>query len=188
MISFTILRSTTHLSSFFVGCLCLLLMSGCLVDFNSDDKIDGSGPLETEVFEVDGFSRVSMSIPGDLIVTQGDTESLSIDAQANLHPYIDVSVVGDRLRIETEEDVSLDPSRTITVNLSVIDLKELDFAGAGLVSIDTLTTTSLSINFAGSGDIEINQLDATLLEMILGRQRRCFYCWIHRRTGDFYCW
>ena len=145
-----------------------LLSSGCLIDFDSsDDRINGSGPLSIEEFDVQDFSRISISIPGNVVITQGDTESLSMEAQSNLFPYLEVGILGDRLRIETADDVQLSPSRDITIEISLINLNEINFAGEGVIRIDTLETSSFSINFAGSGDVEINQLTTALFELIL---------------------
>ena len=163
----------THTHSYFRSVLFLLLglsllTGGCLIDFDgSDDRIKGSGPLSTEEYAVQDFARISISIPGNVIITQGDTESLSIEAQSNLFPYLEVAVIGDRLRIEAEDDVELDPTRDITIELTLTNLSEINFAGEGIIRIDTLNTSSLSINFAGSGDVEINQLTTDLFELIL---------------------
>ena len=146
-----------------------LLASGCIITAEPDnfDDIRGSGILEIETIEVSDFSGVSMAIPGELFITQGEEESLSIAAQANLFPYIDIFVEDGLLRIETPEDINIQPTRTIEIQLSVKSIDEIIFAGTGLVSADSLVTTNLAVTLAGNGDILINQLTTVQLETSL---------------------
>lgn len=154
-------KSFSRLSLFFIAAM---LLNGCIVGVNSD-SIKGTGELQSSNIDVSDFANVLMAIPGELTITQGDEESLRLSAQTNLLPYIKINVVNNRLRIETDDNISLDPTRTITIQLVVKSLDELDFAGSGLVEINTLSTTNLSVDFAGSGDVEINELSAMNLDV-----------------------
>ncbi|MFK7847576.1 MAG: head GIN domain-containing protein [Rhodothermales bacterium] len=147
-----------------------LVLNGCIITADPDniDKIQGSGLLETRTIDVSDFSKISTVLPGSLVISQGIEESLELSAQANLFPYIEIFVDDDGLlHIETEEDVNLEPTRPISILLTVKSINELNFAGDGLVQIDTLATTQLEVTLAGSGDIEINQLTAVLLDISL---------------------
>jgi len=164
-----IVECSQHSILAFIFVLSSAILSSCIITSDPDgpENIQGSGLLETQTIEVIDFSRVSMSIPGELVIKQGLEESLVLSAQANLLPYIKVFVDEDQLRIETPERTNLEPTRTILVELTVKSMKELTFAGDGLVEIDTLATTSLSVTLTGSGDIEINQLSSVLLDATL---------------------
>lgn len=147
-----------------------VLLSGCIITADPDniDRIQGSGLLETRTIDVSDFSKISTILPGSLIITQGTEESLELSAQANLFPYIEIFVDDEGLlRIETEDDVNLEPTRPISIQLTVRSINELIFAGDGLVQIDTLATTQMAVTLAGSGDIEINQLTTVLLDVSL---------------------
>ena len=152
-------------------------LSGCIISAEPEgfEEIRGSGILETQTADVSDFTGVSMAIPGELSITQGDTETLTISAQPNLLPYIDIFVDNGLLRIETEDDINIQPTRTIQIELAVRSLDEIIFAGDGLVTVDTLVSTNLEVNLAGSGDIEINQLTSVLLETSLAGSGDLFY-------------
>lgn len=172
----SLLNHLSKTTPFFVLLLAVFL-SGCII--NADDldidRIQGSGLLETESIAVEDFSRVSMAIPGELYITQGDEESLTLSAQANLIPFINVFVEDNRLHIETDEDIQIQPTRTIVIELSVIQLRDLVFAGDGLVKVDTLASTNFSTTLAGSGDIEVDQLSAVLLNTTLAGSGDMFF-------------
>ena len=67
------------------------------------------------------------------------------------------------------------PTRTIVIELSAIQLRDLVFAGDGLVKVDTLAATNFSTTLAGSGDIEINQLSTVLLNTTLAGSGDMFF-------------
>ena len=158
-------------------CTSILFGGGCIVSVGTDHprRIRGSGNLESRSIEVSDFSRVSMGIAGELYIRQGNREELTISAQPNLFPYIDIFVDGNRLRIETDNDISLDPTRPITIQLTVVSLNDLVFAGDGLVSAETLESSALSVTLAGSGDIEIDELTTGSLETVLAGSGDIFY-------------
>ncbi len=160
---------TNFYYSFFALFLSGILFSGCIINVNPDntETIRGSGSLVPQTVDINDFSKVSMAIPGELTISQGSEESLTITAQANLLPHIDIYVDEGRLRIETDDDVNIDPTRTIQIQLSVVNLNELIFAGSGLVMVDSLVTTSMAVTLAGSGDIEFSDLTSVELQTTL---------------------
>jgi len=67
---------------------------GCAV------AIRGSGDVIEETREISDFDRVSLDGIGEIILTQGDTTSLVVEAEDNLMQYIRTSVRGDELTID----------------------------------------------------------------------------------------
>lgn len=143
--------------------------SGCIINIDPDDNntIRGSGLLESETVNVSEFSAVSMAIPGELYITQGAEESLVIAAQGNLLPHIDIFVENGRLYIETPDNLNIQPTRTIDIQLTVKTLEDLVFAGTGFVHVDSLATARFNMTLAGSGDIAMKHLTTVLLETTL---------------------
>jgi hypothetical protein len=135
--------------------LSLFLITGCGISY-----IRGSGNVITEEREVSGFDSVDMSGFGEIFITQGDTESLTIETDDNLMQYIKSEVRGNTLYLEFEENTIPNPSSKITFRLNVVDLAALDLAGAGSFNIESLETPSLEITFSGAGDIDLNSLVA----------------------------
>ena len=79
--------------------LTALLLSACGIDV-----VTGSGHLATETRSVSGFDQVELAIRGELIITQGDQESLEIEAEDNLLDYIETTTYGDTLVIGLKRD------------------------------------------------------------------------------------
>jgi hypothetical protein len=144
-----------YLRSTAVLVLGLFLITGCGISY-----IRGSGNVITEEREVSGFDSVEMSGFGEVFITQGNSESLTIETDDNLMQYIDSVVRGNTLYIEFEDNTIPDPSDKITFRLNVIDLEALDLSGAGSFTIESLETPSLEITFSGAGDIDLDSLMA----------------------------
>ena len=77
--------------------LIMFLLSAC-------NAVRGSGDVVTETRAVSGFDQVSLSGQGELIVTQGDQESLEIEAEDNIIAVIETEVRGNTLYIGIKEN------------------------------------------------------------------------------------
>jgi hypothetical protein len=133
----------------------------CAVPFVGSRTIKGSGNVVTEERDVSGFDRVALSGFGEVIITQGDKESLTVETDDNLMRYIETEVRGGTLELGfTDDDILLRPSKSIIFRLSVIDLTALDSSGAGLFEIDELDADRLGVTLSGAGDIRMDSLSA----------------------------
>ena len=136
----------------------------CAVPSVGIKTIKGSGNVVTEERDVSGFDRVALSAFGEVIITQGDEESLTVETDDNLMQYIETQVRDGTLELGfTDDDILLRPSKSIIFRLSVIELTALDSSGAGLFEIDELDADRLEVTLSGAGDIRMSSLTATHL-------------------------
>src|SRR5688572_24579099 len=108
-------------------CVCVLFMlSGCGLK-----TVEGSGNVVVEQREVSGFSAVSMSGFGELIIQQTGKESLSITADDNLLPLLTSKVQGNQLVLGA--DAILNPTQPVVYRLEVGQLNSIGLSGSGTV-------------------------------------------------------
>jgi hypothetical protein len=131
--------------------ICLLL---CACSF-----VRGSGRLITESREVRGFERVALTGSGDLILTQGERESLTVQTDANVMQYVVTEVSGGTLTLGTEIGTSISPTR-LTFTLTVVDLDGITVSGSGSAEVERLRADVLEVKVSGSGDARIDTLEA----------------------------
>jgi hypothetical protein len=145
--------------------LITLLGVGC----GPDMVIEGSGKVMTETRQVSNFSQIELLNSGNVILTQSDRETLRIEAEANLMPYIVTEVVGDTLKIYFESDRPLDawPTKPVKYYVTMKDVKGLQVHGSGDIFAERLAADSLLLVIAGSGDITVNQLDVKKLDSVI---------------------
>jgi hypothetical protein len=144
------------------GCLIILialLTSACEINVTT-----GSGKVITQSRAVSGFSSVTFAGLGELSITQGSTESLSIEGEDNILARILTEVKDGNLKISFDEENlqnMVRPTRTIKYDLKVKNLNNLDLSGAGSVNMTKLTTENLTFKVSGAGGVKIAQLTAT---------------------------
>lgn len=143
----------------------LLLLTACGLSV-----VQGSGNIQTEARPVSGFDRVMFAGNGELVITQGDTESLTVEADDNLLPLIKTEVKNGELFIGFDKedwDTFYRPSQPIRFNLALDDLSALTLSGSGRATMAELIADHLLIEVSGSGSVEVDQLQASDLSLVL---------------------
>ncbi len=147
--------------------LLALIFSGCdgiEGDFLNAETIRGSGKIITEPREVRGIHGVELKNSGELRISQGSTESLTLEGDDNILPRIRTEVEGDRLIITTERGVSFRPSTTLRYRLVVKDLNWIGLSGSGAVLSGPMRCGDLMVRLPGSGEIHFDELTADNLK------------------------
>jgi hypothetical protein len=135
-----------------------------------------SEQMVTEKREVHGFNRVRLRDYGELIVSKGDEESLTIESEQEILDAIQTVVRGDTLDIFIgaswldKLNFALSTSFTripIKYTLVVKALAALDILGAARVQIDGFESDRLAIVLGGAGEITGHDLQAGQLDVDL---------------------
>jgi Putative auto-transporter adhesin, head GIN domain len=137
-----------------------LLLGGCAG--GPGNNIQGSGKVTTESRNVSGFDEVSLSGTGNLTITRTGTESLTIEAEDNIIPYLKTDVANNRLTIGTKDNVSIQPTRPISYNLTVKDLSALDLSGSGKINASDISNLS-QVTLSGSGNMDASGISSDKL-------------------------
>lgn len=127
------------------------------------DIVQGTGEVISETRDVSGFNQVRLNGAGRLIITQGSSESLEIQAEDNIINELTSEVSDNTLILGLEERPwrkQLIPTKVIIYNLTVTDLSDITFNGAGDLEVSALETTSLNVVINGAGQIKIEDLMA----------------------------
>ncbi len=151
----------------------LSLASGCGAKGFGGAKIKGSGNIITQKRDVSEFHAIKLSGKGKLIITQGKTESLTIETDENLMQYLQTQVKDKTLHLK-QKDVNLSPSKDILYKIDLINLKEIVIRGSGKVVASTLKGDNLVIQVHGAGHIKIDSLIADKFDLEIGGSGKCF--------------
>ncbi len=123
-------------------------------------SIRGSGTLITESRSVSDFDHVVLSGTGNVVITQGGVESLTVETDDNIMPHITTEVRGGTLHLGFSRQVSnISPTRLI-FTLNVKDLSGMKISGSGEITADSLDTDRLDVKISGSGEVRIESLTA----------------------------
>lgn len=125
----------------------------------------GSGQIVTESRAISEISAVRLKGRGQIIVKQGDEESLTIEAEDNVMSLIDTSVSGKTLTLDfnTGWFRTVIPRKGIKYYLTLSDPREFTISGSGSLNATDISVNSFDIQVNGSGKAYVNNLVADRL-------------------------
>jgi hypothetical protein len=125
-------------------------------------------PAETgnEVRTVRDFDRVELSTRGELILTQGDSESLRIEASQSDLALITTAVRGTTLQI-AQVYSGPGPRGPVTYRLTMKKIAGLATSSSGNIQAASIEADSLRVVSSSSGRIVIDRLTAHTLDVTL---------------------
>jgi len=142
---------------------CAFLISSC--HYVMGKRIHGNGVSGTQERSVGDFSSINAMGSMDVIVSQGASPSIRIEADQNLLEYIETKNNGGTIEIYTREGYNLDPKTNIKVYATAPNFNNIDVSGSGKIkSTGKISSTShLRTHVSGSGDILL-EADAPRIE------------------------
>jgi hypothetical protein len=124
----------------------------------------GSGRVVTETRAVSGFAAIDLRGIGQVVLTVGQPEALTVEAEDNLLAEISTTVSGDTLILELKQGR---PMKPIVYWVTARQVTSLSTSGAGDIEAAALATSRLRTSQSGAGNIRLGQLDAQELESSL---------------------
>ena len=134
----------------------LFLLSAC--DFIGGKRVEGSGNVTSQERSVSGFSAVQSSGFFDVYLSSGATQSLRIEADDNLHSYIETTVNGSELEIDTKEGYRLATDKDIKIFITSPTFSKVRLSGSGnIISQNQITSNDkIDLSVSGSGNIKVD--------------------------------
>lgn len=128
-----------------------LVNSSCTYAYNG---IKGNGNVVKQERSVSSFSGIDVGGAFKVFLTQGDKESVVVEADENLLDVIEISVRGNTLKISTNEDIN--NSKALNVYITFKNLDHLDVSGAcELSSENKIKLGDLELECSGASDITL---------------------------------
>ena len=129
----------------------------------------GSGNVISQTREVSGFEAVSVAYPAQVLIKQGNAESLKIEADDNLLPNLKTQVKNGTLEIfyKRENGKHVNPTKTVKITIVVKDLKNVDFTSAGELTVENLKTDTLDVSLSGAGNMKLDKILVKALSVSL---------------------
>jgi hypothetical protein len=148
------------------------LLTGADETFAKPDIIAKTYSVEKQNRHLSGFSAISVTGSYDVYITQGNSESVTVEADDDIINRIITEVKDGELRIYTKQKewgltFSLRTQKMI-IRITAKDLNKVNLTGSGDVFFkDGLRATKLALSVTGSGDItgkvEVKNLESTVI-------------------------
>ena len=105
--------------------------------------------------EVSGFTGVELTSIGDLYIEQTGTESLTIEADADVLPQLTSNVSRGTLELGVTPGTSIARSRRIIYRLTVATLDSIAVSGVGDATASNLRADRLTVEISGAGGMTL---------------------------------
>ncbi|OJJ16134.1 hypothetical protein BKI52_35805 [marine bacterium AO1-C] len=131
------------------------LLNACSSVFKDKNCIEGSGDVITEERPFEGsIQKIYNGIAGNVFITQGSEQKVTIQAQANLIPLLNLTLVDQELRIEFKDNSCVNNS-TINIFVTAATINKVTLAGSGNIEgQNTWESPNLEAIISGSGSIK----------------------------------
>ncbi|MFM1945667.1 MAG: hypothetical protein RI897_4649, partial [Verrucomicrobiota bacterium] len=134
--------------------LVLIGVAGCSVV----PSIRGNGVKVSEEREVGEFHGLAIAGSGRAIITRADKESLEVEADENLLPYIEAEVRGGDLHIGMRGNLSFTEGPVFRIGVRNLD--RLHLSGSLRAEVDRLEAERFEVGVSGSGNVQVGYLEA----------------------------
>lgn len=131
--------------------------------------IAGSGIMVTETRDVEDFHAIEVDYPAEVIVTQGSSVSVEVEADDNLLPGLQTRVRNGTLEIfyRAEDRKWVNPSEGVKIMIVVEDLDDVRIESAGDLTVDGVESEKLRISVSGAGNLELTDISIKELSVHL---------------------
>jgi hypothetical protein len=131
-----------------------VLSVSCSIDGQSWKTVQGNHKVTKEDRSTGSFTGVKVSSGVDVYLKQGDTESVTVEADENLHEYIITEVKGGVLHVYTE--VGIRNAEKESVYVTMKDIRSLETSSAGdIVGETPVRSDELELSASSAGDIRL---------------------------------
>ena len=122
------------------------------------EKIEGNGQLKKETRQVSGYTAVSSAGFWDVMIAYGESNSIQVEGDENLLPYIETKVEDGNLMIRTTKRINLRSKNKITVYVSLTKMTGVSLSGSGdIIGQGKFRNDgNTSFHVSGSGSIKVN--------------------------------
>jgi len=128
-------------------------------------RVTGSGKVVSEERKAGYFNAVKVSSGIDVYLTQGQKESITVEADDNLHEYIITEIKDNTLKVYSKANIRKAEAKKVYVTIK--DVEKLSASSAGDLYGETLIKSDeLFLSASSAGDIklkiEVNRLECKI--------------------------
>ncbi|HLV14897.1 MAG TPA: head GIN domain-containing protein [Xanthomarina sp.] len=133
-----------------------IVMMSCNFTGKFGTGINGNGNVITKERAIkESFNSVKISRGLELQLTQGDTESLKVEADENLHDIITTTVENKVLTISTTDNIGESTAQKILLSFkNIISIKAT--SGSEVYSTNTIQVEDLKLDTTSGSDLELS--------------------------------
>jgi len=134
---------------------------------SSRRTIWGAGPVLEEDRSIRGVRGVDLATVGTLTLELGERETLRVEAEESLLPYLETEVREGTLVIRTRQGKTLRATQPIRYHLTLTGIDRIAVSSAGDIEAAEVTGERMRLTVSSAGDLRIGDLRCTELDVTL---------------------
>jgi hypothetical protein len=139
-------------AAFSLALITAVLLTGCVSPFITKT----AGPIITRDYDYTDFTSIEIGHAFNLEVTRADTYSISIDAGESVFDHIDVSKVGNKLKIDMD-NMFFSFTRSPLVKITMPELQGLEMSGAVKGEVSGFRSShDFELLLSGASDLDMD--------------------------------
>jgi hypothetical protein len=142
-----------------------VVLLSIVILFSSCKKVEGEGPVVTEVRNHTGFTGIDLRSSADVYYKYDSVYKVEVKAQQNILDVLITEVTNNVLVIRYKNDVKVRASEPIQVIITAPQINNIRNSGSGDIRImNVVSSSELKADISGTGDILLNELNTLLLD------------------------
>lgn len=130
--------------------------------------IEGSGNVVTENRTVATFTGIDLQCSANVYFSQGETQSVKVEAEDNIIGHITTEVKNDELLVSTDGK-DFNTRQQINIYVTVKELCLLELTGSGnMIGQSHINCDNMTLRIAGSGDLKADVRSLTMKLKVSG--------------------
>ena len=130
-------------------------------------KVRGNGNVTSIEHQVKSFSTLEIDGVFNVLIKQGEKESVTVETDENLHEYISIESNGNTLNVSTRKRITFRKKNRMNIYITIKDIGKLKLSGVGNVETEgTLRLSELDLRIKCVGNVtlklEVDDLDARI--------------------------
>lgn len=149
--------------------LAILATSFAQAQWSSKGKITGNGNVITQQKTTASYDGIAVTGFFDVVLVEGKEGNITIKGEENLLEYINISVENNQLKIASEKNKYISPSKgkEIIITVPFESISKVAMTGSGDVTTkNPIESKSFQVQLTGSGDMNLDvrasNIDVTL--------------------------
>ncbi|MFD1615224.1 head GIN domain-containing protein [Gelatiniphilus marinus] len=140
-----------------------LTLFSCNFDINMNSGVKGNGNVQiVDRTVTESFLAIKATEGLDVYLTQGNSESISVEADENLHELILTEVIDGVLKIHTSQNIGKATAKKVMVSFKDVSAIT-STSGSDVYSTNTISANHLKLKSTSGSDMELD-VNTSILE------------------------
>lgn len=142
----------------------LIAVSSANAQWWNSEKVKGNGEMVTKTRNTSSYEGIELVGSLNVELVAGTEGKIRVEAESNLQEYILTEVKNGTLKVSTEKNINLRPTKKIRIIVPFESIGRVALTGSGdITGSDIIKSANFEMNVTGSGDMKLN-VDAGKIE------------------------